>query len=225
MSSLCRIGFISALWGLMAGPLLAQELPQARSPSETIEGVLIRPIFDEYYACTEHWAGQLPSLGDALGTDCVIYRLVEESGRTWMQAYRNQGRNNSDWFGWRQDVYAPISGKVVKVNLKNAVNLPGIMGSGPASFVILRAEDGTHVLLAHLREIQVKAGDQVVAGQVLARVGNNGFSRHPHVHLGAWRDQRPLQIRFDQRFMQPRQNKKPSDAAAEKMSSVDTEPR
>jgi len=39
-------------------------------------------------------------------------------------------------------------------------------------------------------------------GQVIAQVGNNGRSHHPHIHVGAYKDTEPLQIRFDQHYIQ-----------------------
>ena len=47
------------------------------------------------------------------------------------------------------------------------------------------------------------AGDTVRAGQEVARIGNNGSSFHPHVHVGAFLgdlmsdDAVPLQIQMD----------------------------
>jgi hypothetical protein len=32
-------------------------------------------------------------------------------------------------------------------------------------------------------------------GQPVAKIGNNGMSRHRHVHIGAWKDDTPYQIR------------------------------
>lgn len=183
---------------------VAPILPLAETEvSDPIETVLIRPIFDQGFACVEHWAGQMPSLGDALGTDCMIQALVEERGRLWMRAHRGEGRQNEDWFGWKKTVYAPVTGKVIKVNRNRRVNLPGITGNGPASFIVIVTADDVHVLVAHVREVKVQTGDEVTAGQAIAQVGNNGFSRHPHIHLGAWKGKQPLQIRFDQRYMKP----------------------
>ena len=44
-------------------------------------------------------------------------------------------------------------------------------------------------------------GCMCTSGQVVAKVGNNGYSRHPHIHIGAWKGNEPLQIRFDLRAM------------------------
>ena len=50
-------------------------------------------------------------------------------------------------------------------------------------------------------DLSVKEGDTVKAGDIVAKVGNNGFSRNPHIHVGAWKGNTPLQIRFDLKTM------------------------
>ena len=172
----------------------------APAPSE-VDALLVHPLFGMPFLELEHYEGQLGSLGDALGTDCFPVRIVEESGRTWSRTYAHDGAKNDDWYRWNQPVLSPIGGSVVKVHVNDQVNAPGIMGSGSATFVEVRRDDDVHVMVAHLQDIRVKVGDKVSAGQPLGLVGNNGYSRHPHVHLGAWRDNSPLQLRFDQRAM------------------------
>lgn len=171
----------------------------ASAPS--IEAVVLHPIFDTWFLTNEHYDGQLSELGDALGSDCIVGELVEVAGRTWLRMHRGDGARNEDWFGWRREVLAPIAGEVLRVHENPTVNEPGVMVPGMASFVLLRGVGGTHVIVAHLGEIRVKEGDRVEAGEPLGLVGNNGNSRHPHIHLGAWRDGVPLQIRFDLRAM------------------------
>lgn len=173
--------------------------PAARVDTDpsSIDAVVVHPIFDTWFFTNEHWAGQLGELGDALGSDVFVAELVEESGRSWLRTYSGDGTRNEDWFGWRREVLAPIAGEVVRVHLNPITNDPGTWTPGMASFVILRGPDGTHVAVAHLQEIRVQEGDRLEAGQPLGLMGNNGNSRHPHIHLGAWRDNRPLQIRFD----------------------------
>jgi murein DD-endopeptidase MepM/ murein hydrolase activator NlpD len=64
-------------------------------------------------------------------------------------------------------------------------------------------EDPVQVAYVHVRELTVAEGDRVVAGQSVARIGNNGSSFNPHVHVGAFRgdlfsdDAVPLQVRMD----------------------------
>ncbi|WP_077800845.1 M23 family metallopeptidase [Streptomyces sp. JHA26] len=51
--------------------------------------------------------------------------------------------------------------------------------------VVLDLGGGTYALYAHVRRgsLEVRAGDRVVAGQVLGRCGNSGNSTQPHVHF------------------------------------------
>ncbi|WP_250446239.1 M23 family metallopeptidase [Actinotalea sp. C106] len=60
-------------------------------------------------------------------------------------------------------------------------------GPGPVlgNHLVLRLADGSHVVYAHLRRgsLGVRAGQQVRAGQVVARCGNSGNSSEPHLHV------------------------------------------
>jgi murein DD-endopeptidase MepM/ murein hydrolase activator NlpD len=101
-----------------------------------------------------------------------------------LKLYRTDGRKNEDWFGWHKDVLSPAAGTVITI-------------------IQLRTADGIIIVLGHLAEIVVKKGEVVHAGQVLGKVGNNGQSRAPHTHLGAYREAGaiPLQIRWNLRSM------------------------
>lgn len=163
--------------------------------------VLIHPPFSETYSCSEHWDGQLPYLGDALGTDCTIGRLVEVEGHLWIREYKNAGLKNEDWYGYGADVLAPCDCAVSEIQVNPAENVPGKLGEPPASWVTLERHDGVFISLVHVKDVLVSEGDSVDAGDVIASVGNNGYSRQPHIHIGAWRAEEPLQIRFDQKRM------------------------
>lgn len=165
-----------------------------------IEFVTIHPLFAAESMCSEHWEGQLKYPGDDLGADCVVFGGLPADGKSgFMRPFKTDGKTNEDWYGWMEPVLAPVDGVVERININSSVNKPGEMGKPPASFVIFKREDGTRVLLAHVAEIMVKVGDRVTAGQPFAKVGNNGYSRSPHIHVGAWREKIPLQIRFDLR--------------------------
>lgn len=68
----------------------------APTSAAEISSVLAQPIFGEIYACTENWQGNLKGLGDELGTDCFIERMVEANGRKWLRSYAGDGTKNED---------------------------------------------------------------------------------------------------------------------------------
>lgn len=177
---------------LAAGALAAQ-------PAAALDdNILVHPLFEGTYSCTEHRDGELQGPGDALGADCWVFRVAEAvDGRRFARQFLDDGFENEDWYGWRASVLSPIGGTVLRRIDNPDTNQPGFPGRPPASLIVLRAEDGTHVLVAHLRETSVTEGDRVERGETIGRVGNNGYSYAPHIHIGAWRGQRPLQIRFD----------------------------
>src|SRR5699024_8515554 len=67
----------------------------------------------------------------------------------------------------------------------------------PSGSVVFRCQDGTRITYGHLTAISVTQNEIVRKGQIFAKCGNNGTSWNPHVHVGAWKDQQPLQIRID----------------------------
>lgn len=173
----------------------------ASAVTNEIPSVLAHPIFGQPFSCSEHWQGNVKELGDSLGTDCVIQQLVEDHGRTWMRSYKRDGSRNEDWYVWDQEVLSPCSCEVQKSGENPTLNRPGILGKPPASYVELKRDDGVIFVLAHVAKLAVKPGDKVESGQVIARVGNNGYSRHPHIHMGAYKGTEPMQIHFDQAAM------------------------
>jgi hypothetical protein len=153
----------------------------------------VRAIF----SCVEHAAGTLTYLGDALGVDCIV---LQHDGR-FARTHDGDGAENTDWFGWDEPVLAPFDGTVDDVRINPVTNTPGTLGKPPASAITFLRDDGVRVVYGHVQAIDVAAGDHVHAGQPVARIGNNGVAWMPHIHVGAWRDLEPLQIRFDLRAM------------------------
>lgn len=166
-----------------------------------VEAVVLHRIFREFYAGGEHFEGEEKELGDALGVDCLVLSMAGENGQKGglVRAFRGDGTRNEDWYGWNVEVLAPFDGVVEAVHLNPVTNPPGEMGKAPASSIRFRRADGMLVLFAHVQDVRIKAGERVLAGQVVARVGNNGYGRCPHIHAGAWKDGRPYQIRWDLR--------------------------
>jgi hypothetical protein len=195
------IGYREIPMRLVLAALLATILLPQPVKSSEIESVVAHPPVDAFFSCSEHWQGQLQELGDDLGKDCVVQRLVEDEGRVWSRAYATDGKTNEDWFGWGAQLFSPCACVVTKIHENPQQNEPGRLGSPPASHIILRREDGVHFLLAHIQLPSVAVGDTVSYGQPLAQIGNNGYGRSPHLHIGAWRDGSALQIRWDQSKM------------------------
>lgn len=179
----------------------AQPAVSEAKAEKPISSIRIHPVFAEDFACQNHWEGQLKYPGDALGTDCFVTELVEdEEGRAFSRSFTGDGLRNEDWFSWEKDVLAPFDGKVIKININPVTNDPGKLGSPPASFLVFERADGAKTLLAHVKDVTVEEGDIVEAGQAVAKVGNNGYGRNPHIHIGAFSASgEPLQIEIDLR--------------------------
>ena len=163
----------------------------------TPDHVLVHPIFRHIYTCSEHAAGELQGVGDALGSDCVVQKFDMIDGRLWTRAHTGNGFRNEDWYGFGVDVMSPCECEVTRLHINDVTNQPGILGKPPSSSITLKRADGVYLLLAHIDAPSVKVGDRVAIGERIAKVGNNGYSRHPHIHVAAWKDNTPLQVRFD----------------------------
>lgn len=175
----------------IAVPAFAQNVNNA-----PIEAVEIAPLFYQRFVCTEHVNGELSDLGDALGSDCLVVGGVGSSNG-FLRLYKTDGATNEDWYGWHVEVHAPFDGVVIEVASNRVTNTPGMPGQPPPGYIKFKRADGVVVVYAHLDDIRVHPGDHVKAGQVIALDGNNGSAKNPHVHVGAYRDKKPLQIRWD----------------------------
>lgn len=161
-----------------------------------MERIELYPIFNRHTVYNDHYDGELEYPGDALGRDCMIASFLPgEPG--FMRLYKGDGTRNEDWFSWNAEVYSPVSGKIISVYINNVTNVPGQMNPSRASSIMIQSDDGTVILLAHIQNPVVSAGEEVAEGQLLAYVGNNGFCRNPHIHIGAFRGRQPLMIGFD----------------------------
>jgi len=166
---------------------------------EKNEIITIHPPFAKFFTSSDHPEGHCLYLGDALGKDCVVQRLYNSCFRT----YRNDGNLNEDWFTWNEPVLAPCDAIVKYIHIDtepaNIIGMP--VKDRRATLVIFKCQDDTYLLYAHLQDIQIAVGDQVTSGQFFARVGNNGNSSNPHLHIGAYKGDKPLAIAFDQSIM------------------------
>ncbi len=80
------------------------------------------------------------------------------------------------------DLYTP-PGSPIRAVERGIVAYAGTGVRGYGRFVIVVHPDGLVSAYAHNRENLVVAGELVARGQVIARLGNTGISRGPHLHF------------------------------------------
>lgn len=112
------------------------------------------------------------------------------------------------------DLAAPV-GKPVVSPADGVVVFAGVYPMGRSlhwwrfgNLVMVRNGDGFVTLFGHCNEIKVRAGQKVKQGDVLATVGNTGWSTSPHVHYevrrkladGRWVPADPLIYILDHRW-------------------------
>ena len=109
----------------------------------------------------------------------------QEAGRI----YRSDGSSLDQFIVYDTAVLAPCDGIVTRIVHTVADNPPGENNpdSNWGNFIVLYADAGFYVMLAHLKpgSVTVVEGQRVGKGAALATVGNSGRSPVPHLHLQA----------------------------------------
>ncbi len=111
------------------------------------------------------------------------FDLVDGNGKT----YRGEGLQLSDYYCYDKPVLAPADGWVVQLVddvPDNDIGLSNLDHNWGNTIIIKHAE-GLFSKLSHLKagSFQVKLGDFVRIGEVLARCGSSGRSPEPHLHF------------------------------------------
>lgn len=88
------------------------------------------------------------------------------------------------------DVLAARSGVVVWIKQDYVLDGTDDYFADKANMIQVLHEDGTIAVYAHLlnESVKVSVGQQVEAGQVLARSGSSGYSTGPHLHFVVWKN-------------------------------------
>ena len=107
---------------------------------------------------------------------------VDTAGKT----YKDDGKENEDYYAFGQVVLAPADGVVTDVITGVRDNVPGSMNpySALGNAVVIEHREYEVAVLAHFKNesIQVKTGEKVKMGQILGLCGNSGNSSEPHIH-------------------------------------------
>lgn len=122
---------------------------------------------------------------------------------------KNDSDANAATAGWGREILAPAAGTVTYAR-NDVPNNPHqgpppddkwfaalhdpVLAYAYGDCVIIDHGNSEYSLLAHMQEgsVTVKAGDRVVAGQVMGKLGNSGSSFGPHVHYQLQSDPRLL---------------------------------
>lgn len=88
------------------------------------------------------------------------------------------------------DLAAP-AGTPIRAAASGEVVFSGRRGAA-GNLVMVRHQDGSVAHYAHARELAVRKGDQVAAGQEIASVGSTGRSTGPHLHFAVRQGERRL---------------------------------
>ncbi|MBE0432629.1 M23 family metallopeptidase [candidate division WOR-3 bacterium] len=101
--------------------------------------------------------------------------------------HKGQGKSVTDYYSYDEEVCAPADGKITEVMDGIQSDLMGNMDEEHpgGNYIIMDIGDDKYVYFGHLRKgsITVEQGQSVTAGTVLGRIGNSGYSTHPHLHM------------------------------------------
>lgn len=124
------------------------------------------------------------------GLFAIDFSIIDSIGNKY-----SGKRDNNNYYIFGQTVYAPASGKVVKINNEYEDNIPGKMSFNiqdlkankdlfPGNCVVIDHLNGEYSFLVHLKKgsVMVREGDMVTQGQPVGQVGNSGSSMYPHLH-------------------------------------------
>ncbi|MGY1847319.1 M23 family metallopeptidase [Blastococcus sp. SYSU DS1021] len=180
-------------------------LDRVRPPEHPVT-VVEPPVAGRWRAVNSPASG-VPSHGtNGLGQTWAI-DLAAEPGDGARPAFGSGGqwRRPTDYPAFGRPVRSPVDGLVVRVHdrrrdhrarsgwvslifllvvegfVRQVAGTRWMLGN----HVVVRRDDGTHAVLAHLRRgsVRVAVGDRVAAGQQVAECGNSGNSSEPHLHV------------------------------------------
>lgn len=170
----------SKINGLMVRPYVDEKLPVLkRSISK-----LILPFKDEW---TVFWGGDTKEQNYHVAyksqKNAFDLIITDAAGKS----YKNDGKNNEDYYAFGKELIAPANGEIVLVVDGIKDNKPGVLNPNyvPGNTVIIKTSNNEYLFFAHFKQhsILVKQGQKVAQGDVLGLSGNSGNSSEPHLHF------------------------------------------
>ncbi len=101
--------------------------------------------------------------------------------------FRHAGKKLDDYYCFNKPVISPVTGIVAAAVNTLADNQIGIVDkeNNWGNYIVIYSDFGYYVEISHLAKdsIPVAIGERVVAGQLIGRCGNSGYSPQPHIHV------------------------------------------
>ncbi|QNI92391.1 peptidase M23 family protein [Synechococcus sp. BOUM118] len=179
----CREGALSR--EECASGVAVRSLPRSRSAS-TPSSVPVSALLaggaasfslDSFFAVTPRPA-PLPGNGDTRLLFPVIGQAITSSGFGW-RLHPILG----DWLMHAGRDFAAPQGTPVVAALSGRVVSSGLAGGYGIAIELERSAPRRRTLYGHLSELYVRAGQRVLQGDVIGRVGSTGLSTGPHLHF------------------------------------------
>lgn len=147
------------------------------------------PFGGEAEVSTEIEGSELPGVGEAAATPAppappsppISYVMPLEGPIRSGIGRRRAPRAGASTDHNGLDIAVPIGTPVASMGPGRVV-FAGVRGNN-GNLVVVEHADGSRASYAHLDSIDVKTGDPVTGGQIVAKSGNTGNSTGPHLHL------------------------------------------
>ena len=97
-----------------------------------------------------------------------------------------------NYYSYKKDIIAPLDGIVIDIcdgyddtKIVNKRKIVCDVEEVRGNHIIIKHKNNEYSMIAHIlkNSFQVKIGDEVKQGQVLAKVGNSGNTNGPHIHF------------------------------------------
>jgi hypothetical protein len=153
----------------------------------------IKPPFLEYHHIDE---AKIDCLGDFGAIDLMP---IGENGNINAE-FKNNGSKNEDWHGWLKPIFSPIDGIVTEFRQQSSINIPGKLPANNhhLGYVVIMDKSKVFHMFGHIKlSRRIKIGFAINKGQLIGRISNNGYSRCPHLHYGAWKGKSPIVLVID----------------------------
>ncbi len=103
------------------------------------------------------------------------------------KSYKNDGKNNEDYYAYGQKIIAPCDGEVVLAVDGIKDNIPGERNTvfATGNVIIIKTKNNEYLVFMHFKPhtIKVRQGQKIKLGTLLGLCGNSGNSTEPHLHF------------------------------------------